>query len=75
MYLKALTIKEIKEKSDTELIASLYWVAVRSTNEINSYRGLTKRTAQDEERILREAIERFNLDEQVLIDKTVLIPR
>ncbi|ASU01113.1 hypothetical protein ANTHONY_273 [Bacillus phage Anthony] len=70
--MKALTIKEIQEKSDTELIASLYWVTVRSTKETNSLRGLTKRTIQEEERILREVIKRFNLDEQVLIDRKVL---
>lgn len=56
------TKKELTEKSDENLISALYWVAVRTTHEVNSKRGLTKGTAKDEQAVLEAVATRFNLD-------------
>lgn len=64
-----MNIKEIKALDNNALIAELYWTAVRTTNEVNSRRGLTKKQAQKEERVIKEVAERFGLDFDFLKDK------
>jgi hypothetical protein len=56
---------EVKEMNNEKLIAALYWVAVRATNEANSHRGLTKQTSKEEEWIVTEVVKRFDLDERL----------
>lgn len=60
---------EIKALNNQELIAELYWTAVRTTNEVNSRRGLTKKQHQKEEWVLQEVAERFGLDFEFLKGK------
>jgi hypothetical protein len=54
--------KEIKALDNNKLLIEFYWIAVKTTNEVNSRRGLTKKTALKEERLLEELAERFGLD-------------
>ena len=56
-----MKLKEIEAKNldDAALLAALYWIAVKTTNEANSRRGLTKQSAQKEEWILAEIEKRF----------------
>ncbi|MFB5568654.1 hypothetical protein ACE41F_26835 [Bacillus cereus] len=61
-----LTKKEIKEKTNEELVVSLLWNTVRSTHEHNSRRGLTKQTEKEEGWLMAEVAERFGLDLEVL---------
>ena len=60
-----MKLSEIKEFSNEKLMAQLYWVAVRATNECNSRRGLTKQTSKEQEWITTEVIKRFGLDERL----------
>jgi hypothetical protein len=57
-----MKLKEIEALDDAALLAAFYWIAVRTTNEANSRRGLTKLSAQKEEWILAEIEKRFNVD-------------
>ncbi len=56
-----MNLKEIKALSNEHLLSSFYWIAVRTTNEENSRRGLTKQTSKEERWIIETVIERFNL--------------
>jgi hypothetical protein len=53
---------EVTGYEDAELLNAFYWVAVRTTNEVNSKRGLTKGTKKEELLILEEMAKRFNID-------------
>jgi len=64
-----MNMKEIQGLNDTELISSFYWIAIRSTNEVNSRRGLTKATMKEESIIFEEIQKRFNLDPNIFKDK------
>lgn len=57
-----MKLKEIEALDDAALLAALYWIAVKTTNEANSRRGLTKQSAQKEEWILAEIEKRFGVD-------------
>jgi hypothetical protein len=61
--------KEIENLSNSELITSLYWTAVRTTHEVNSKRGLTKKQANEETIIINECVKRFHLDPEFVKDK------
>jgi len=61
-----VNLDEIKALDDVKLISSFFWVAVRSTNEVNSRRGLSKKTVLEESRIVDEIARRFNLDVESL---------
>lgn len=64
------TIKyAIEGTSDERLFTALYWNIVRSTKEVNSTRGLTKKTAEVEKALLKECIKRFGLDEKVVMEQ------
>lgn len=60
------TKKEIKEMETVNLLAAFYLVAVKSTKEANSRRGVTKRTTNDEQLITDELCERLDLDKEQL---------
>lgn len=57
---------EIKVMTNEELMAAFYWAAVRTTNEVNSRRGLTKQTAKEETWLIAEVTKRFGLDATAL---------
>ena len=56
-----MRLKDIQTKSDAELLAAFYWIAVSTTKETNSHRGLTQKTLQEEKWIIQEVEKRFNL--------------
>lgn len=57
---------EINQLSDEKLICEFYWTAVKTTNEANSRRGLTKATAKKEEWLVEAVAKRFGLDVEIL---------
>jgi hypothetical protein len=61
-----MKIAEINEMSNEQLIAAFYWTTVRATNETNSKRGFTKKTAKEESLIQAEMVKRFDLDAKAL---------
>ncbi|HDR8302798.1 TPA: hypothetical protein QC153_002158 [Bacillus cereus] len=64
-----LTKKAIKEMTNEELMSSLLWNTVRSTNELNTRGGVTQQTRKEERYLMEEVSNRFNLDLDVLIAK------
>ena len=56
-----MRLKDIQARTDAELLASLYWISARGTKEINSPRGLTQQTYQEEKWIIQEIEKRFNV--------------
>jgi hypothetical protein len=60
--------KEIQELSGEKLLNAFYWLAVRTTHEVNSKRGLTKQTIKEEDLILNEFASRFGLNRDFLKD-------
>lgn len=59
---------ELQSYDNERLLRAFYWVGVRTTNEVNSKRGLTKATFKEEQMILEEMVKRFNLDLEKLKD-------
>jgi len=57
-----MNLKEIKALDDAALLAAYYWIAVRTTKEVNTRKGLTKATEMEEARIMDEVLNRFNVD-------------
>lgn len=53
---------EISLLENEELLIAFYWLAVRTTNEENSRRGVTKKTFKEEGLILEEMHKRFGID-------------
>lgn len=53
---------ELNEMSNEQLLAAFYWTTVRATNETNSKRGFTQKTAKEESRIQAEMVKRFDLE-------------
>ncbi|MGN4692223.1 hypothetical protein [Bacillus cereus group sp. MYBK215-1] len=64
-----LTKKAIKEMTNEELVSSLLWNTVRSTNELNTRGSVTQQTRKEERYLMEEVANRFNLDLDVLIAK------
>ncbi|WP_242278561.1 hypothetical protein [Bacillus cereus group sp. BfR-BA-01313] len=64
-----LTKKAIKEMTNEELVSSLLWNTVRSTNELNTRGSVTQQTRKEERYLMEEVSNRFNLDLDVLIAK------
>lgn len=60
--------KEIEDMNQEKLLNAFYWLAVRTTHEVNSKRGLTKATIKDEDLILDELASRFGLNRDFLKD-------
>ena len=56
-----MRLKDIQARTDAELLASLYWISARGTKEINSPRGLTQQTHQEEKWIIQEIEKRFDV--------------
>jgi hypothetical protein len=67
---KRMNLTEIKQMNNEKLMSAFYWIAVKATNEANSRGGYTKKTAKQEEWIIKEVCDRFNLDYSV-IDKEI----
>jgi hypothetical protein len=63
-----LNKKEIQELSPEKLLNAFYWLAVRTTHEVNSKRGLTKQTVKDEDLILNELASKFGINRDFLKD-------
>ena len=59
-----MTIKEIKSLTNSELICKLVMNNRQVVNEVNSRRGLTKKTAKETELLLAECKERELLTEE-----------
>jgi hypothetical protein len=53
---------EMKEKSIVDLLNDFYLTAVRTTHEVNSKRGLTKKQAKFEDDMIDVLAERLNFD-------------
>ncbi len=53
---------EARKATLEDLLEAFYWVAVRTTKEENSTRGLTKKTRAAEEIIKAELVNRLGLD-------------
>jgi hypothetical protein len=56
-----MNLKEIKQLDNVKLVSAFYWIAVKTTNEVNSRRGLTKQTDKQEEWLIQEMSSRFEL--------------
>lgn len=67
-----LTKQELQEATNEDIFAALYWIAIKSTHEVNSKRGMSNITAKSEDLLFDEIVKRFNLDPNVLIAKHVL---
>lgn len=61
-----MTKAELKSMSNVELLNSFYWLSSRITNEVNSNRGLTKKTIRKQDMIVKELGIRFNIDVEEL---------
>jgi hypothetical protein len=59
---KRMNQTEIKQLNNEKLMSAFFWIAVRGTNEANGRGGFTKKTAKQEEWILKELCNRFGLD-------------
>jgi hypothetical protein len=57
-----MNLTQIRGLNDLELMSAYYWIAVRTTNETNSRRGLTKKTDKEETWIIETVAERFGLN-------------
>jgi hypothetical protein len=57
-----MRLKDIQALDDASLLTAFYWVGIQTTKETNSPRGLTKRTFQEEQWIIKEVEKRFNVD-------------
>lgn len=51
-----------------KLLIDFYWTTVKSVHEVNSKRGLSKKTDAEHEKLLKELAEQFNMDYQKLKD-------
>lgn len=57
-------MKSIKSATVGELIVELCRLTVQSVKEVNSTRGLTKKTAESEDKVLKELCDRGILTEE-----------
>lgn len=56
----------IKEMTNLELMTGWYWVGVRTANQANSRRGVTKETEKIEKWYMDEICKRFDIDREEL---------
>ena len=61
---------EIKALDNESLLAHLIDMETVTTNETNSSRGLTQKTIKDYKWTLEEFCSRFNLDKDIIAEKT-----
>ena len=57
-----MRLKEIQALDDASLLTAFYYMGIKTTKETNSPRGLTKKTSQEEQWIIKEIEKRFNVE-------------
>lgn len=57
-----MRLKEIQALDDASLLTAFYYMGIKTTKETNSRRGLTKKTSQEEQWIIKEIEKRFNVE-------------
>ena len=57
-----MRLKEIQALDDASLLTAFCYMGIKTTKETNSPRGLTKKTFQEEQWIIKEIEKRFNVE-------------